>query len=395
MTVREKASLPTCSRRDSHRDKPSHNSEGISGSAETKTTGYLRHLLLSALLSFALVWVWVAAMPMAFMEPEYPSWRAKQIMLDRCDLGEAIILGDSRAAADILPGRLPFRVANLAVGGGEAIEALAALTRAMACPSRPRLAIISLDPGHFTRPDLFWERSVRFGFMSAADIATLRDATRQTGDGSVYEAHHADGLPTVLRDWLYRIRFPPLYFSSLLHGGLSMRWAGNERLLAATLSARGHYYFGTDAGSAAVAADGRIDSFQPSPILDHYFDRLLSVLDQHGIEALFIAMPVNEATWDKVLPGVREQFAAYLSGYERRYKRFHVAAGIMPRWPNRLFGDQFCHLNREGAERFSAELAQRLQEAPPRTQNEAQNGWLSDTGAAASAKVVPNSKRGS
>ena len=157
-------------------------------------------------------------MPMAFMDPEYPSWRAKQILLDRCDLGEAIILGNSRAAADILPERLPFRVTNLAVGGGEAIEALAALTRALDCPSPPELVIISLDPGHFVRPDLFWERSVRYGFVSAADIADLRQASRETGDSSVYEARHAEGLPTGLRDWLYRIRFPPLYFASLAHG---------------------------------------------------------------------------------------------------------------------------------------------------------------------------------
>lgn len=54
---------------------------------------YLRLLLLSATVSFGLVWAWVAAAPMAFMEPEYASWRAKQVMLDRCDLGDAIILG--------------------------------------------------------------------------------------------------------------------------------------------------------------------------------------------------------------------------------------------------------------------------------------------------------------
>ena len=138
-----------------------------------------------------------------------------------------------------------------------------------------------------------------------------------------------------------------------------------------------------------------MDTFRPLPILDYYFDRLLAMLDQHGIEALFIAMPMNEATWNEVRPAVRDQFSAYLSAYERRYKRFHIASDIMPHWPDRFFGDQFCHLNPEGAERFTSELAQRLQDAPPRTQKDAQNGWLSDTGADASVKVVPISKRGS
>jgi hypothetical protein len=356
---------------------------------------YWGTLAFSAVASFAVIWAWILAMPMAFMDPEYPSWRAKQVMLDRCDLGEAIILGDSRAAADVLPSRLPFRTANLAVGGGEAIEALSVLTRALACRPAPRMVIISLNPGHFTLPDQFWERSVRFGFLSTADIAMLRAASRETGDSSVYSERPADGLPTIVRDWLYQLRFPPLYFSNLARGGVLLRWARNERRLAATLSDRGHYYFGTDPGSSTVAVDGHMTDFKPLPILDFYFDKILAELERRGIESRFIAMPVNDATWGEVRPAVRDGFAAYLADYERRYPHFHVASDIMPHWPDRFFGDMFCHLNAEGAERFSADLAQRLQDAPPRTQNKAQKGWLSDTGPDASAKVAPISKRGS
>jgi hypothetical protein len=356
---------------------------------------YLGLLAGSALFSFALVWGWAATMPMAFMDAEYPSWHAKQLLLQHCDPGDVIILGDSRAAADILPRRLPFRAKNLAVGGGETVEAYTALTRALACPAPPRRVIISFVPSHFVHADLFWGRSVRYGFFDAADIAGLREASRQIGDDSIYQAGHTDGVPAVVRDWLYLTRFPSLYFASLAHGGGFLRWSRNHLILDETLRERGHYYFGTEAGSDVVAVEGHMDDFQPLPILDHYFGKMLSLLEERGIEADFIAMPMNEATWLQVRPNVREKFAAYLAQYERRYKRFHVSLDIMPHWPDRLFGDQFCHLNTEGAERFSAELAQRLQDAPPSTQNEAQKGWLSETGLDASAKVAPISKRGS
>jgi hypothetical protein len=356
---------------------------------------YLRLLAGSATLSFVLVWAWVALMPMAFMDAEYPSWRAKMLLLDHCDLGETVILGDSRAATDILPRRLPIHATNLAVGGGETIEAYVAMARALACPDPPKRVLISFVPSHFTHADLFWERSVRYGFFDRADIAALREASRQTGDNAIYQAGHTDGLPAVIRDWSHLTHFPSLYFASLAHGGGFLRWSRNQQILNETMTEGGHYYFGKEAGSDTVAIEGHMTGFQPLPILDHYFDRVLTLLDAHGIEAEFVAMPVNEATWRQVRPDVREQFIAYLTSYADRYPRFHVSRDIMPHWPNRLFGDQFCHLNPEGAELFSAQLAQRLQDAPPKTQNEAQNGWLSDTGTEASAKVVPISKRGS
>lgn len=356
---------------------------------------YLVTLAASALLSFGAIWLWVAAMPMAFMDPEYPSWVAKETMLASCDLGDIVVLGDSRAAADIKPIRLHVRTTNLAVGGGEAIEAFAALERVLACPVPPKRVVLSLDPGHFVRPDLFWERSVRYGFLSAGDIAALRAASGITGDHSVYRARGSEGLPPLLRDWLYRARFPAFYFSSLLHGGVAFRWARNQNTLQQTLAARGYYRFGANPGSAAVAADGHLASFQPLPILDYYFDKLVAALDRSGVQTIFVAMPVNDATWQHVRPATLARFAAYLAGYERRYRHFHVDGELMPHWPNRFFGDEFCHLNPDGAEKFSAELDQRLQDAPPSTQNEAQNGWLRETGADASANVVPISNRGS
>ena len=358
-------------------------------------TRYLSLLAASALISFGCVWIWVVMMPMAFMDPEYPSWQAKQVMLDRCDLGEAIILGDSRAAADIIPARLPIKATNLAVGGGESIEAYAAMRRARACPSPPRLVIVSIDPGHFARPDLFWERSVRFGFIRAAEVADLRATSLRTGDLSVYAGHHPDQLPLAARDLLERVRFPPLYFASLVHSAGIFRWARNERTLQATVASRGQYAFGTGEGSDAVAFDGHLTAFHPLPVLDTYFDRMLAQLNDRQIETRFIAMPVNDATWTRIHPEVRDAFAAYLATYEARYRTFHVAGEVTPHWPDHFFGDEFCHLNPAGAERFSAILAQRLQDAPPRTQNDAQNGWFSDTGREASANVAPISKRGS
>jgi hypothetical protein len=361
-----------------------------------------------AVVLFALAWIWIVTMPMAFLDPEYPSWRAKQIMLADCDLGATLILGDSRAATGMMPAGWRGRATNLAVGGGEPIEALAALDRALRCPILPKRVILSLDAVHFTEPDLFWERTARFGFVDAGEIATLREVSHALNDVSVYELRHTDGLPSWLRDAMVRVRFPSLYFTSLVKGGVLLRWPRNRANLAASLASRGQYFFGTAAGSDTVAAEGHLLEFKPLPVLEWYFNRVLEQLDAQGIPAVFIAVPMNDATAREIAPAARDGFRSWLAGYEARYPRFHVAGDVMPHWPNALFGDGFAHLNREGATRFSIGLercmdeavlrsrcVQRLQAAPPNTQNDAQYGWFNDTAPDASFSVRPSSKRGS
>jgi hypothetical protein len=312
---------------------------------------------LVAILAFAAVWGWVVAMPLAFLEPEYASWHAKQVLLARCDLGDVLILGDSRANVGIIPARMPVKATNLAVGGGEAIEAYVQLNQALACPNRPKLVILSIGPVHFAQPDLFWERTMRFGFLNAAELSDLRDVSQALGDYSVYEERHTDEIPSLLRDQLYLAHFPPYYFASLVEGRLIWRWRHNQDGLNAAIAARGQFYFGTNGGSSVVAADAKLETFRPLPVLDWYFDRILTVLHDNRIPAVFVGMPINEATARAIHPEVRDAFAAWLGSYEKRYPAFHVAGPIAPAWPDEWFGDEFSHLNPAGAERFSTSEA--------------------------------------
>lgn len=372
--------------------------------------GYFIAMGMGATGSFLALWAWIALLPLAYLDPEYPYWRAKQHLTRACDLGDLLILGDSRAAVGILPERLPVRATNLAVGGGKPVEALAALRRALACPDAPAGVLLSLDPGHLMRPDLFWERSVRYGLVGVDDLRELAALSAETGDWSVHEARQVDRLPPALRAWLYQLRFPPYYFNSVLRSGLFLRWPANHAAYRRGIASRGQYYFGDAAGSDGIALDATLPGFQPTPVLDAAFDRLLAVLGERGIPAWFVPIPVNEATWRATSPDVAAGFDTWLRAKAMRFPLFEVVPVADPWWPNAWFGDAFAHLNPAGAARFSEALAtrlaahpaargvassQRLQAAPPRTQNDAQNGWFSDTERDASASVAPSSNRGS
>jgi len=328
---------------------------------------YLITAVLSAVGSFLALWAWIVVAPLAYLDPEYPYWHAKFNLVTRCDLGDVIVLGDSRPAVGILPERLPLRATNLAVGGGKPVEALAMLRRVLECPDRPSHAILSFDPGHLMLPDLLWERSVRYGLLRRADLAELAELSAATGDWSVHEARRSDGLSPAMRAWLYDLRLPPFFFNSVVKAGGFLRWPSNQAALNQGIATRGQYYFGTARGSDGIAQDATLPRFHPTPVLDAAFDRLLILLRENGLQAWFVPMPVNEATWRATDPRVTAAFDIWLDGKTRQHRLFHVMRPAEAYWDNRWFGDGFAHLNPEGAERFSKLLADLMPNwnAPP------------------------------
>ena len=346
---------------------------------------YLAVLAIVAAATVGLAWVWAAEMKLAYLDPEYPSWLAKRQLLESCDLGEVLVVGDSRAAVDIIPTLLGVRTTNLAVGGGQAVEAYSAVRRALACPSPPRRVVISLDIAHFVEPDLFWERTVRFGFLDAAELDDALRTAERLGDATLLAPRHPDGLPWRVRALLYNVDFPTVHFASLLRGGLLLRWAENRATLQAGMAARGQYFFGTAAGSDAVATEGTLRAFVPLPVQDHYFRRMLALLAAHGIAADFVAMPLNRATARHVLPAVVSDFAAYLADFTASYPNFSVVGGAMPDWPDRYFGDEFAHLNPDGAALFSRRFATCLHARLAGSDAGCDGGWQVDELASAAA----------
>ena len=313
--------------------------------------------VLSFVTAFALVWLWAVSMPLAFLDREYASWRVKQSLLDACDLGDILVLGDSRAAVGMIPGFFPLKTTNLAIGGGEAVEMWSIVRRLAHCARPPRQVIVSIDAGHFMHRDLFWDRSVLFGFVTTGDVAFLRALSRELDDWTIYRVNRGSDLPALARDVLYGMKLPSLYFASLVKGGLFRRWAGNLDVFAASLASRGQYYFGTAAGSTEIAVDAKLQHFQPLPVNAWYFEQTLKYFASQGIAVTFVAMPMNTATARAVAPHVAGEFRAWLGGLEAKYPNFGVMGAVMPHWPDRYFGDAFSHFNPEGAEAFSAALA--------------------------------------
>jgi hypothetical protein len=321
---------------------------------------YVAVVLALLVAAIAGAWFWSARMPLAFLDPEYAAAAAKQQLLRECDVGATLIVGDSRAGAGLVPRHFSEPATNVAAGGDKPVEVYFAVRRALACPRPPKRVVISLSAGLFCSVNTFWDRSARFGFFSFDDLREIRRDTAAIGDDSLYLSRRSDGLPDVVRDWIYAHSFPSVNFASMLRGGVFLRYGSNRVVLEETLAARGHRLFGRREFSHDLAEEALMEHFDVLPMAAFYFEQTLAALAARGIPAFFVVMPVNETTYTRMSPHVWEDFSAFVRSYEVHFPNFQLTTGAMPHLPDEYFGDNYAHLNARGAELFSQRVDRML-----------------------------------
>jgi hypothetical protein len=316
------------------------------------------------LATISAAWVWAINGRMWFLDPEYAMWAAKIQMVRNCAPSETVILGDSKPVAGLIPRVMGDGVVNLGLGGASPIEGAYLVEDILKCPSRPKRVIVSYSPAIFINPEVYWTRSAAFGLLSFRQMEEVRLASQRLNDHAVYA--QADGgfhLAGLFANYGRRLSLPSYYFPAMLNAGFVARKGRNDSMLEAVLDSRGHHFFGTASRTDWPSPDEpNIVRFQPSPLLHHYFERLISLLEDNGISVYFVGMPLNEVTAQAMRPGVRAEFAAYLDGVGKRHRNFRVLGEVLPVLPAEYFGDP-DHLNPKGATMWSNLVAKRIAEA--------------------------------
>ncbi len=334
---------------DSTGQQPTARSTGLSARA------FLAWVLMTFIASFSCVWLYVATLPMAFLDRDYPLWIAKRTMLDECRLGTVSVFGDSRTMAAILPTAMIIPVENFAMSGTSPVETYFAIERALRCRVLPKLVVIAHSALKFSSDSDYWVFSARCGFLNFAQMRALDADAARLNDNESIHMRRGDGLRPTLRELLFALRFPPFYFDSLVNGYFALRWQHNRQAMRDALQSSGHALFGTAAGSSEVAIEAGPQQYSTSPLVDLFFSRTLALLAKHGIPVVVLTMPINHATFARTRPELERQFAAYLRAKARQYPNLRVVSPAIPCWPDRFYGDAW-HFNARGAEAFSHEL---------------------------------------
>jgi hypothetical protein len=305
-------------------------------------------------------WVWAARGPMWFLDPEYPMWVAKNEMISECRKDATVIIGDSRAVAGLIPAHLDPSTVNLALGGATPVETYYVAQRILKCPDLPRKVILSISPYHFATADSYWTRAALFSFLSFSEMEEVRKLSESLHDKSLYSVSRTGSIEDRLTNFLYASHFPAFYTGSMKAGMVYRRKHTNDEWLDEVKRQRGYHSFGTDDGSTALSFEvTAMSGFHSRPIFDAYFDRLLTLFADKGIEVNFVPMPMSDLSYKGLPAGFRQDYTAYIDGFRQRHPNFHVTGDLIPVLPWKYFGDR-NHLNRAGAEVWTGTVARTL-----------------------------------
>jgi hypothetical protein len=309
---------------------------------ENPSLRYLVGFTVSFMIVIGAIWLYIITFPQGFLESGYAVWTAKQEFLSQCDLGKVLISGDSRVEAAVDPRKLDVSARIVAFGGETPIENYIFLRRAMQCKTAPQSIVIALTKQDFSMaPPYLWENGARFGYIGYAELDNVLMSARQLGDPVIDNSPSRLGINGKLRNLLYAIRFPPLYFNALISGQIWRRASLNQDRLSETSAALGHVDYVAHDKNAQVLERQDIlpDAFVPSPTQNAFFERTLSLLEERNIPVLFISMPVPADPATPADDVANNQFLMYLLGFAKRHQNFHVVTPLTITWPAAAFVD--------------------------------------------------------
>lgn len=309
----------------------------------------IRKLILIA-IPLIIISVYAALFPMKYMAVEYTMWREEKDFIKNGDDHEILILGDSRAKSGLIPEMMGDNIYNAAIGGATPIEMYYSMKNYLKNHESPKEVIIIFAPYHLCEADN-WQQTLYYNYLSLPELAEVESTAIEKTDSSV---HYSGWITDIIS---FKLRLPNKYLDAIYQAKFIANYNHNSEKYNSVREDRGYTEFGTENGNDGLNYETHHENFDYSPLVIDYYDRLLKLLSENKIKTTIIQSPINSSSSEKISEDFLDGYDAYLSAIEESYPDFTVEHGL-PVYDNIYFGDN-NHLNRKGAEKFTAEVLSR------------------------------------
>ena len=296
--------------------------------------------------------------PMGYMDGEYPSWHYTKMVQTGGEMpaeakNAALILGDSRAMADLVPSMIGENYVNLGVGGATSIEMYHTLKHYIEVNGAPKRAVIMFAPFHYSYMDNYEKRTMYFHHL------TFGEAMDLYSQGSSYNARVFEEFDRFDILSMY-LRLPDSYLPALINSRGNGRYDANMKLYEEQRIKRGHALYGTKDGCDDInyeASYKEMDRGGEHLLITYYFDRLLKLCSENGIDTIVLQPPMNEASYSRLDEGYVKEYLSYIEKFANDNPDI-LFESVIPCYDNAYFGDS-SHLNGKGAAVYTEEFIEK------------------------------------
>ena len=323
---------------------------------------YVKFILkcILAALPFILLIGYTWLFPFGYMDEEFPSWHYTRMVEEGKEAkgsgnGTVLILGDSRAMADIIPEKCGENYVNLGVGGATTIEMYYTLKHYIDNNGAPSGVLIMFAPFHYSYMDNYKTRTMYFHHLSYKEAMEVYAQARAAGyAGAAPESFEELDTAEIMSIYL---RSPSVYMPALINAKGTGRLYANRQKYNEQVMNRGHALYGTmdgcdypnyEAGYEHMAKGG------DHRLITAYFGRLLNLCSDNGIRTVVLQPPMNRASYELLKKDYVSEYTSYMKAFEADHKGISFETEI-PCYENEYFGDS-SHLNDKGARLYTGEL---------------------------------------
>ncbi len=313
-----------------------------------------KFILLS--IPLILISVYTGLNMMGCLSVEYPMWAEEKDYVNQPsgegESPEILIIGDSRAKSGIIPGmiREDGSVYNIAIGGATGLEMYYAVRNYLKSHEAPEQAIVIFAPYHFCEMDN-WGQTLYYDYLT---IPELMEAEKEGFKHRDKSLHYQGWISDLIS---FKLRLPNKYLDAVYTSRFGGNLSKNLEKYDSVRKDFGYTVFGEAEETHDLNYETHHPEFDLSPTMDSYYIKLLDLLNSNGVRVTIAQAPVNASSEEVITEEFKEGFSGYMEKISERYPEFTVEKE-MPVYDDSFFGDN-NHLNRRGAEKYTAEFVMR------------------------------------
>jgi hypothetical protein len=257
-----------------------------------------------------------------------------------------LFLGESRVNAGIDFNKITGAF-NFASGGTTPIESYYILKKYIDRFGAPDTVLLSISPRFLSETFAFFPYAVSSKTINRHDFKEIMNLLGEN-DTTL-------GKTPRLKFFLYQLNYFEYYQSDVFYNYVFNGIRKNRALINEISCNKGASpHPGLKDSCSELNYETKYKHFNPAPILDTYFVKLLNLCKDNNIHLIFFFMPFNESSLKASDPVFINEYQAYIQKRSTAFPEFNISDTVYA-YPDRYFGDE-SHLNTKGKERFTEQL---------------------------------------